>query len=389
MTFSVLSATAKLGIAAESSAAVYAAPAFTIPFSAGTRYRSAITQLYDRTVRGTDTDLQDLQQGPYWSDWTITSQAYPDWAGWLYRAMVGPDQFTAGTVTTFAAGSAPGALSVSLTARPPAGSVLMLGTGASLEYAQAGTPTGSGPYTVPVTTPLLYRHNLGDPAQSAAAHLFEQNRVIGAAWPSYSLTTDDGVEVLGWPYMILARVRLQVSAGGYAKLTSTWAGWPPASASTFTEAQTPAQPLPGWGWQVTDAGGTSTRGLTLDLALSRVLQPIPACNGQQAAYVIFPGPLRATGSYTAIFDTTADLNLYRQAIQDPAVMTVAQPALQGGSSVAVALSLSGWTQGAVSLEDEYITASYALAGITNTTDSPRSGVASVTVGNYVNSAYGP
>ena len=75
MTYSVLSATAKLGIAAEAADNVYAVPAFTVPFMPGTRYRSAITQLMDNTRRGIDADLQDIQQGPYWSDWTITTEA--------------------------------------------------------------------------------------------------------------------------------------------------------------------------------------------------------------------------------------------------------------------------------------------------------------------------
>ena len=94
MTYSVLSATAKLGIAAEATASNYVVPSFTVPFSSGTRYRSVITQLYDRTARATDTDTVDIQQGPYWSDWTVVTEAYPDWAGWLYRAMIGPDQYT-------------------------------------------------------------------------------------------------------------------------------------------------------------------------------------------------------------------------------------------------------------------------------------------------------
>ena len=159
MTYSVLSATAKLGIAAETTDATYAVPSFTVPFTSGTRYASHIIQLYDRTARATDTDTVDIQQGPYWTDWTVTSEAYPDWAGWLYRAMIGPDQFTAGTVTTFAAASLPGATSVSLNAAPPARSVLMLGAGSTLEYAKCGTPSGSGPYTVPLTSGTLrYAH---------------------------------------------------------------------------------------------------------------------------------------------------------------------------------------------------------------------------------------
>ena len=387
MTYSVLSATARLGIAAETATAQYAAPQFTIPFSAGTRYRSAITQLYDRTARGRDTDTQDIQQGPYWSDWTITSQAYPDWAGWLYRAMVGTDQFTPGVQATFAAGAAPGTSSVLIGAEPPAGSVLMLGAGTSLEYARCGTPSGTGPYMVPLTTPLRYAHPQGDPAQSQAVHLFEQDRTFATVWPSYSLTTDDGVDQLGWPGCVLGCVRLRVAKDGYARLTSDWSGFPPQAEATFAEDETGAQPSAGWSWQITTAGGTSTRGLTLDLALTRQLDIVSTLSAYQGPYVIGPGPMRASGSYTAIYDIPADLDLYRQAIKEPAVWVFAQPVLQGGSSVQVTLSLSGWTQGGVSLEDEYVTASYSLSGIANPADSPQYGVSSVTVRNFWNAAY--
>jgi hypothetical protein len=389
VTNSVLSATAKLGIAAETATAAYTVPSFTIPFMSGTKYRSAITQIFDRTARYTDTDTQDLQQGPIWSDWTVVTEAYADWAGWLYRAMIGPDIFTAGTVTTFAAASSPGATSVSLAAAPPAGSVLQLGTGSTLEYAQAGTPSGSGPYTVPLTTALRFAHSAGDPAQSQASHLFQQNRPYGTAWPSYSLTTDDGVDQLGWPGCVLGRVRLQVGLDGYAKLVSNWSGFPPQSVATFAEDQSDAQPFAAWSWGITTAGGTSTRGASLDLALTRKLQITPACNGYQQVYFIGAGPMRSSGAYKAIYDTPADLNLYRQAIQEPAVWTLTQPVLQGGSSIAVTLSLSGWTAGAVSLEEQYVTSAYSLSGIANDADSPESGVASVSLSNFVQAQYAP
>ena len=149
---------------------------------------------------------------------------------------------------------------------------------------------------------------------------------------------------------------------GYAKLASDWKGFPPAAVATFAEDQSAAQPFAGWSWAITTAGGASTRGVSLDLALTRVLQVNPACNGYQNPLGIFPGPMRASGSYKAIFDTAADLNLYRQAIQEPAVWTLSQPVLQGGASIAVTLSLSGWTQGAVSLEEQYVTATTSCRG---------------------------
>ena len=388
MTYSVLSATAKLGIAAESSTASYTAPSYTVPFTSGTKFRDMITQLHDRSIRARDTDEQDIQQGHYYSDWTLSTWAYADWAGWLCRAMIGTDQFTAGTVTTFAQLSNPGATSVWLEAAPPAGSVLQLG-GTGTEYAQAGTPTGTGPYLVPIASPsygLRYAHPAGDAAQSQARHVFQQDRTIATAWPSYSLTTDDGVDVLGWPGCTLGRLRLQVTKDGYAKLASDWNGWPPVTTTTFTEAQSGAQPSGGWEWGITTAGGTSTRGISLDLVLTRTLDVVRAC-GQQAPYVIGTGPMRVNGSYEALYDTPADLNLYRQAIQEPAIWSLSQPLLQGGSSIAITLSLSGWTQGAVSMDSEYLTASYRLSGIANTADSPSFGVASVVLGNWVQQQY--
>jgi hypothetical protein len=389
VTYSVLSATAKLGAASESSTAVYEAPSFTVPFSSGTRYRSTIVQLVDRTQRARDADTQDIQQGPYWSDWTVTTQAYPDWFGWLARAMVGTDQFTAGTVTTFAQASQPGAQAVYLDAAPPAGSVLMFGSG-NMEYAQAGTPSGTGPYLVPIATPstgLLYAHPIGDSAQSQATHLFQQDRTNSTIWPTLSLTTDDGVDQLGWPGCTLSRMRLQIAASGYAKLASDWSGFPPEAVATFAEAESDAQPLAGWSWGITTAGGTSTRGVSLDLALTRPLGITPACNGYQGPLGIFPGPMRASGSYKAIYDTAADLQLYRAAIQEPAIWTLGQPVLQGGSSIAVTLSLSGWTAGAVSLEEEYITAQYKMSGIANATDSPNYGVSSVVLQSWWQQSY--
>jgi hypothetical protein len=178
-----------------------------------------------------------------------------------------------------------------------------------------------------------------------------------------------------------------VAKDGYAKLVSDWSGFPPAAVATFTEAQSQAQPFAGWSWGITTAGGASTRGVSLDLALSRVLQITPACNGYQGPLGIFPGPMRASGSYKAIYDTPADLNLYRQAIQEPAVWTLTQPLLQGGSSIAITQSLSGWTLGAVSLEEQYVVAAYSLSGIANTMDSSSSGVSSATLVNYWNQSY--
>jgi hypothetical protein len=306
--------------------------------------------------------------------------------------MVGPDQFTPGVITTLTASSAPGAQTVSLAAAPPSGAVLQFGAGTTLEYAQAGTVTGTGPYTVPLTAPatgLRYAHTAGEAAQSQAVHLFQQNRPVGPLPPSYSLTTDDGVETLGWPGCILGALTIRVTADDRVSFATTWNGYPPVTEATFTENESTVQAPSGWGWQITTAGGTSTRGLTLDLTLARGPLDVVRCAGQQTPLVIVPGPLKTTAAYRALFDTAADLNLYRQALQQPAVWTFAQPLGLSGSAITVTLTRSGWTDGEVSLNEPYVTAGFKLAGVANTTDSPHSGVAQVRLANFWQAAYGP
>lgn len=386
-----LSRTARLGIAAETTDATWTAPTFTIPFEQGTRFRDQIIQLHDTTIRASDVvEDQDLQQGQYWSEWTLNTLGYADWAGWLLRAMVGPDQYTPGVVTTLAASSTPGAASVSLAAAPPSGAVLQFGAGTTLEYAQAGTVTGTGPYTVPLTAPatgLRYTHTAGEAAQSQAVHLFQQNRPVGPLPPSYSLTTDDGVETLGWPGCILGALTIRVTADDRVSFATTWNGYPPTAEATFTENESTVQAPSGWGWQITTAGGTSTRGLTLDLTLARGPLDVVRCAGQQTPLVIVPGPLKTTAAYRALFDTAADLNLYRQALQQPAVWTFAQPLGLSGSAITVTLTRSGWTDGEVSLNEPYVTAGFKLAGVANTTDSPHSGVTQVRLANFWQQSY--
>jgi hypothetical protein len=385
-----LSRTAKLGIAPEPADATWTPPAFTVPFEAGTRFRDQIDQLHDTTIRASDVvEDQDLQQGYRWTEWTVNTLGYPDWAGFLLRGMVGPDQYTPGLAARFATASNPGAKSVSLTAAPTAGTVLQLGTGATLEYAQAGTPTGTGPYTVPIASPavgLQYAHAAGEGAQGQAVHLFQQNRPVGPLPVSWSLTTDDGVETLGWPGCILGALTIRVNADDRVAFATTWNGYPPVTEATFTENESTVQAPSGWGWQITTAGGTSTRGLTLDLTLARALDVV-RCAGQQTPLVIVPGPLKTTANYRALFDTAADLNLYRQALQQPAVWTFAQPLGLGGSAMQVTLTRSGWTDGTVSLDTPYVTAGFKLSGIANTTDSPHSGVAQVQLRNFWAQSY--
>lgn len=69
------------------------------------------------------------------------------------------------TPTTLAASALVGATSISTAATIPAGTFISVGTGALTEYVTTGTPTGAGPFTIPITTAggLKYAHASGEP----------------------------------------------------------------------------------------------------------------------------------------------------------------------------------------------------------------------------------
>src|ERR1700691_2123024 len=150
MTF--LSRLTKLGGAKETTQYTYLAPTFSVPFTTAS-YEDVIGQLRDESVRATDTVLQGIQQGVWNSMWDMEVNAYADVTGQWLRAIIGPDTVTAGVSTTLSTGTSAGATSISVAASITSGSTIQIGTGATTEYAITGTPSGSGPYTIPIATP--------------------------------------------------------------------------------------------------------------------------------------------------------------------------------------------------------------------------------------------
>jgi hypothetical protein len=382
---SVLSRTAKLGIAAETVPGVYELPAFPIVFSSGAKYKQVITPLRDKALRGSDSELQDLLQGPAWSEWVIPSDLYPDLIGFWLASVIGPDTCTPGVSTTLTASAEAGAQAVSLAPAPAAGAVLMFGSGGTLEYAQAGTPTGSGPYTVPLETPLRFAHPDGDAAVSQSTHSFAQNQEGPTfSWPRWSLTCDDGTGPLGWPGTVVSSLQVKIGSDGTARLTASASGFPPSSVSTFAWEGTPAQPMYGWQWQITTGGGASTRGQQMGLTLHRDLGICPVIAGQQQVLGIWPGPLQADGTYTAILENADDLENYWSNPQDPVVHSLVQPVLAGGCSVTLTMPRSGWITGEPVTEGVYLAATFSLSGIAQPAGS---GLFTATLANFYQEAY--
>lgn len=389
-----LSRLSKLGFAVEVTPGTYLVPTQAIPFTKAS-YETIQDPLRDESVRANDSVLQGLYAGPSHSTWDIDMHLYPDLAGYWLR-FIGPDTVSAATTTTLQASSTAGATSISTVASIPAGSTIRIDSAANIEYAITGTPTGVGPYTIPLVTvaggavPLALQlpHTSAVAVTTTTTHTFKQVNT-GVRPPSYSFTVYEGVDTRAWPGCVMSDLAIKIDPKGTVTMSPKFAGFPEQVVSAFTPTYSGQQPLLGWQWNMTNAGAASTRGLTLDLSLKRAVEVIHSSDGTQGPREIFAGGLEVDGSYKAVYEDLTDMNLFLNYVQQPATALVQQPAQLGanqigGASLAFTLSQSGWHKGQRDLGSVYVQGSFSLSGIANTTDN---GVVTAVLKNFVTSAY--
>lgn len=378
-----LSRLATLGLAKESTAGTWLAPTIGIPFSKG-EYEDDYTELKDESIRGNDSVLQGMYQGVVHSMWSIDVQAYPDLLGHFLAGIIGPDTVTPGVTTTLSSSTTVGATSISTAASIAAGSTIQIDTGANIEWAVTGTATGAGPYTIPITTPatgLTKAHSSAVAVVSQSTHLFKQSTAV---LPTYSLTYYDTTQTISTSYCRLSDLQIKIDPKAVVTLSLKYTAFPTATQTLQAETYSTYDPLLGWSWNMTNAGGASTRGLSYDLTVKRAVEAIHSSDGVQTPREIFAGAIEVDGTYKCLFENQTDLSLYTQYTQSPATATVAEPLARGGQSLALTMSKSGWFKGKRDLGSAYAQADFSLAGIYNTTDG---GVVQATLKNYQSTAY--
>lgn len=381
-----LSKLAILGIGKETTPGTYIAPTAYIPFMKAD-FEDTTGEIKDESYRANDTTLQGMYAGIQDATWSIDVMGYPDLLGHFLRGVIGPDTVVAGVSTTLSASTVAGATSITTAATIPTGSTIQIqDSGATnLEYAITGVATGSGPYTIPITTPatgLLFAHTSPTcTVVSTTKHTFKQ---AATAIPSYSLTVYDTLTTIGYAGSKLAELQVKIDPKAAVSLSLKYNSFPGASQSSMTASYTTYAPAIGWEWAMTNAGASSTRGLTYDVTVKRATEPVHSSDGIQAPREIFSGTLDMDGTYKAIFENQLDLNLFAQYTQSPATALLTQPLSAGGSSLSLTSSKSGWYKGKRDLSTSYVQADFSISGIYNATDG---GAVSAVLSNYQTSAY--
>jgi hypothetical protein len=380
-----LSRLTKLAFAPEVTPGTYLVPTVALPFDKAD-YEDAITEIKDESFRANDSVLQGLYPGSTVATWSIDLLAYPDLLGHFLRGIIGPDTVTAATVTALStAVSVVGATSVETAASIPAGSTIRISTGSAAEYAVTGTPTGVGPYTIPITTPsggLTKTHLDAAVVTTQTTHTFKQSPT--AAKRTFSLSVDDTTNnPMGYTAATMSDLGIKIDPKGAVQLSVKMTAMPGQAQSAFVPSYVEQPPLLGWQWQMVNAGASSSRGLTLDYTIKRAVEPVHSSVGTQGPREIFQGALEADFSYKAIFESQVDLDLYLKYSQQPAVATLTQPPHLGGCQLAISMAKAGVSKGKRDFAN-YVQAQFSGSGIYNATDG---GSVSATLKNFVTSVY--
>ncbi|GAA3032160.1 hypothetical protein GCM10020000_06390 [Streptomyces olivoverticillatus] len=275
-----------------------------IPFLKGD-YEDMYTEIKDESIRGNDTVLQGMYQGVVHAEWQLDVMAYPDLIGHFLCGVIGPDVVTAGVSTTLSASTIVGATSISTAATIPAGSIIAIDTGTKLEYATTGTPTGSGPYTIPITVPatgLTQAHNSAVTVVSQTTHTFKQSTT---ALPTYSLTLYDTTQTVSCSYCRCSDLQMKIDPKGAVSLAVKYVSFPSVTQTLQTETFSTYDPLLGWSWNMTNGGAASTRGLTYDVTVKRATEAIASSDGTQAPREVFAQPPSKSTAPTKRFSRTS------------------------------------------------------------------------------------
>lgn len=378
-----ISRLATLGLAKEATPGTWLAPTVGVPFTKGD-FEDMFTELKDESIRGNDTILQGMYQGVVHAEWQLDVMAYPDLLGHFLCGVIGPDTVTAGVSTTLSSSTTIGATSISTAATIPVGSIIAIDTGTKLEYATTGTPTGSGPYTIPITVPatgLTQSHNSAVTVVSQTTHTFKQSTT---PLPTYSLTLYDTTQTVSCSYCRLSDLQMKIDPKGAVTASIKYVSLPSVVQTPQTESFSTYDPLLGWSWTMNNAGGSSTRGLSYDMTVKRATEAIASSDGTQGPREIFAGPIEVDGTYKAIFENQTDMGLYLNYTQTATTATLAQPVPRGGQSLALTMSKSGYYKGKRDLGSAYVQADFSISGIYNTTDG---GAVQAVLKNFSASAY--
>lgn len=362
--------------------------------------------------------LAGRQEGPIINEFSMSGDFFGDVFPFVLSNLFGdlvPTGTTGSPSTTLAALTplpTPGSpvTSITTTASIPAGTTILIDTGAAAEVRKTGTPSGAGPYTIPFAAgerSLLYAHANLAPVIGVVAPFTSAFSVLNSGAtavygqgqpPTHTITHYQGVSAgtgaRQFPGACCSELTLSFNAESeLVNWDSKWTSWPSViAAATPTSAPSSVQPIASYRAAVgiggPATGGTLVKALpSMKLTFSRKLEPDFTMSGLQTPYIIQRGALTAKAEMDII---AADETPYLAMINNtqPQVQIVVNNGGAGASLIQLQVDAAQAAYSAAKMDTgkENIRWAVQWDGISNTTNAGGSGGGSpvkVTVTNAV------
>jgi hypothetical protein len=381
----------EVGLAVEVTKGTPVVPAFWLPVKSP-KYKPNQMVLPDETLQGSMVKVFDDVLGMSYDSHGWDSYPYLDSFPNLVRAELGStdNKTVAGAATTIASTVAAGDNSIHTVLSVAAGSYIVIGSGATLEVKITGTPTGSAnPFTIPVTTPMLYGHAAAEAVTPLTQHAFSLlNNANQGQPPSYTLTDYDGEEWRQMSACQLDELTIKGNGTGLLGYTCSWMGnnatTPSAPSPSFSGTQTPAP----WTLQALIGGVQVTTVLDWEFALKRQVKPIPALTGTKAYFQYMANAILTTGKLTILEQSgspwLADFENGTRLTLDFTVFD-----LQNGAAMTIHCSKAQFITGELDRSKEYVEVPLDVQLLPTSTDALAGGVSPVkiTIANSQSTIY--
>lgn len=311
------------------------------------------TFLDDKSFRGSMGNDFAKIAGVKSAEFELGGPAYGDGLPYFLRNILG-DMAVTGTSTgtggtTLSAGTAVGATSITTVATIPAGTSVQIGTGATAECAVTGTPTGSGPYTIPITLPggLAFQHASAQPVQPVTAPYTQAHSLLnsGGGQPisqtiTHFLGPTNSSGARQYPGFCVSELGLKFNAESELLTWSAKGTSFPSVPAGAAPVANPSGSLPVASWRMlVGVGGPAAGGTLLatvtdgEVNIKRELSPYYTVNGTQAPYIIQRGALSVEGKLNLVAADESPL-LWMLNNTQPQLQLVIDNGLSGAARVA-------------------------------------------------------
>jgi hypothetical protein len=211
----------------------------------------------------------------------------------------------------------------------------------------------------------------GDPYTHKTS-LYNGSGTNGAQPPSYTLFWADAAgKVQQIPGAIIGSAKVSLAADALTSLEISWTGLPASTITPPTNTPSAIKPMPSWNSTITLGGVAASKYSAVELTFKRAVEVIPTITGSQAPFAVFGGPVGVTGSLTGVFqNATIDTDWTNYLANTQPVLSVkAAPPADSTHGITFQMSQVAYDITEVSGTNKWQEVKATIEAMANATDS--------------------